>query len=123
MAAVAQKEAYGEGVKVVTISAGDGKTYPKNGDNLTMHYVGTFHRGPKDGQKFDSSRDKNKPFKFQIGKGKVIKGWDEGVLQMSLGEKAVLEISWGHGYGANGYSGVIPGKQDLKFEVELLAIN
>lgn len=82
-----------------------------------------FHGGAKDGQKFDSSRDKNKPFKFQIGVGKVIKGWDEGVLKMSLGEKAVLEISWEYGYGANGYSGVIPGKQDLKFEVELLKIN
>lgn len=53
----------------------------------------------------------------------MIKGWDEGVLKMSLGEKAVLEISWEYGYGANGYSGVIPGKQDLKFEVELLKIN
>ena len=66
--------------------------------------------------------DKGRPFKFQIGTGKVIKGWDEGVIQMSLGEKAVLEISYDYGYGANGY-GPIPAKQDLKFEVELLKIN
>ena len=87
-----------------------------------MHYVGTYHRGPKDGQTFDSSVAKNKPFKFQIGVGRVIKGWDEGVLKMSLGEKAVLQISWEYGYGADGHS-VIPPKQDLKFEVELLKIN
>ena len=84
--------------------------------------IGTFHGGAKHGQKFDSSVDKGRPFKFQIGVGKVIKGWDEGVMKMSLGEKAVLEISWQYGYGAKGYPGVIPQRQDLCFEVELLKI-
>eukprot|EP00485_Elphidium_margaritaceum_P000610 CAMPEP_0202702646 /NCGR_PEP_ID=MMETSP1385-20130828/15599_1 /ASSEMBLY_ACC=CAM_ASM_000861 /TAXON_ID=933848 /ORGANISM="Elphidium margaritaceum" /LENGTH=127 /DNA_ID=CAMNT_0049360331 /DNA_START=35 /DNA_END=418 /DNA_ORIENTATION=+ len=116
-------EPYKEGVNVVTIKEGDNKTYPKAGDNLTMHYVGTYHGGPKHGEEFDSSIRKNKPFKFQIGKKQVIDGWDKGVLKMSLGEKAVLEVAWGYGYGAAGYPGVIPKKQDLKFEVELLAIN
>eukprot|EP01083_Nonionella_stella_P214008 771357_1 len=116
-------EPFKEGVSVVTIKQGDGKTYPKKNDNLTMHYIGTFHNGAKHGEEFDSSVRKNRPFKFAIGQGKVIKGWDEGVIQMSLGEKAVLEISWQYGYGARGYPGVIPAKQDLKFEVELLKIN
>ena len=68
------------GVDVETLSPGDGKTYPKEGDQLTMHYVGTLKDG---GAKFDSSRDKNKPFQFVIGIGQVIKGWDEGVIQVA----------------------------------------
>ena len=71
---------------------------------------------------FDSSRTKNRPFKFRIGAGQVIKGWDDGVMQMSLGQKANLEISWTYGYGEGG-TGPIGPKQDLHFEVELLAIN
>eukprot|EP01084_Bolivina_argentea_P302116 521431_1 len=116
-----QVKAYASGVNVVTIAAGDGKTFPKKGDLLTMHYTGRFHGGAKDGEKFDSSVDKGRPFSFNIGMGKVIKGWDQGVINMSLGQKAVLEISYDFGYGAGGY-GPIPAKQDLKFEVELLKI-
>ena len=62
---------------------------------------GTF----EDGKKFDSSRDRGKPFECQIGVGQVIRGWDEGVPQMSLGEKAVLKISYDYGYGDKGYPG------------------
>jgi FK506-binding protein 1 len=76
-----------------------------------------------DGAKFDSSRDKGRPFKFKIGIGQVIRGWDEGVAQMSLGEKAILHISSDYGYGARGAGGVIPPNADLNFEVELLEIN
>jgi len=107
------------GVDVETLSPGDGKTYPKEGDQLTMHYVGTLKDG---GAKFDSSRDKNKPFQFVIGIGQVIKGWDEGVMKMSLGEKAVLNITSDYGYGARGAGGVIPPNADLVFEVELFKI-
>merc|ERR1712129_560928 len=103
------------------MGAGDKKTYPENGNTLTMHYVGKFHGGAKHGEVFGSSRQRNKPFTFDIGKGRVIKGWDAGVIQMSKGEKAELHIGWDYGYGADGY-GPIPAKQDLLFEVELLDI-
>ncbi|KAG8995929.1 FK506 binding protein proline rotamase rapamycin-binding protein [Tulasnella sp. JGI-2019a] len=74
------------GVTVDTLQPGDGRTFPKKGDTVTIHYVGTL----LDGTKFDSSRDRDDAFKTKIGIGKVIKGWDEGVPQLSLGQKAVL---------------------------------
>jgi len=107
-------------IKVDTISTGDGKTYPKKGDTLTMHYTGTL---ADNGKKFDSSVDCGTPFSFTIGVGQVIKGWDEGVIKMSLGEKAKLFIPADMGYGARGAGGVIPPNADLIFEVELLKIN
>jgi FK506-binding protein 1 len=84
-----------------------------------MHYIGTL---ASDGTKFDASRDRGRPFKFVIGTGRVIKGWDEGVMKMSLGEKAVLRITSDYGYGAAGAAGVIPPNADLVFEVDLLSI-
>ncbi|KAG1786617.1 peptidyl-prolyl cis-trans isomerase [Suillus plorans] len=74
------------GVSIETIVPGDGKTFPKRGDTVTIHYVGTLENGTP----FDSSRDRKEPFVTQIGVGKVIKGWDEGVPQLSLGQKANL---------------------------------
>ena len=107
------------GVTKEIITAGDGVNFPKQGDELTMHYTGTL---VSDGSKFDSSVDKGRPFVFKIGLGMVIKGWDEGVMQMSLGEKAVLTITSDFGYGERGAGGVIPPNADLRFEVELLGI-
>ena len=104
---------------VNTISAGDGEHFPKQGDTLKMHYVGRL----KDGTQFDSSRDKGKLFQFVIGIGQVIKGWDEGVMKLSLGEKATLICSADYGYGEEGVSDVIPPNAELHFEVELLGIN
>lgn len=108
------------GVVKKTLQAGDGKTFPKTGDKLTMHYIGTL---ASNGAKFDASRDRGKPFQFTIGIGQVIRGWDEGVMQMSVGEKAVLEISSDYGYGPRGAGNVIPPNADLNFEVDLLSIN
>ena len=77
----------------------------------------------QDGSVFDSSHKRGRPFQFVIGVGQVIRGWDEGVAQMSLGEKAKLFISSDYGYGARGAGNVIPPNADLIFEVELLKIN
>ena len=71
------------------ITEGDGKTFPQAGDTLSVHYEGTLARG---GTKFDSSYDRGAPLEFVIGQGQVIKGWDQGMLDMSLGEKATLKI-------------------------------
>jgi len=84
-----------------------------------VHYTGTLTNG----QQFDSSRDKGRPFQFKIGKGEVIKGWDEGVAKMSVGQRAKLTISSDLGYGAQGVPGTIPGNSTLVFDVELLGVN
>ncbi|KAK1924721.1 macrolide-binding protein FKBP12 [Papiliotrema laurentii] len=107
------------GVTVETISQGDGQNFPKKGDTVTIHYVGTL----QDGSKFDSSRDRGSPFVTQIGVGRVIKGWDEGVPQLSIGQKANLICTPDYAYGARGFPPVIPANATLKFEVELLKIN
>ncbi|KAJ7449397.1 hypothetical protein B0H11DRAFT_121327 [Mycena galericulata] len=107
------------GVTVETLQEGDKSTYPKKGDKVTIHYVGTL----LDGSKFDSSRDRGDAFKTEIGVGKVIKGWDEGVVQLSLGQKAILTCTPDYAYGARGFPPVIPPNATLKFEVELLSIN
>lgn len=107
------------GVSIETIVPGDGKTFPKRGDMVTIHYVGTLENGTP----FDSSRDRKEPFVTQIGVGKVIKGWDEGVPQLSLGQKANLIATSDYAYGARGFPPVIPPHSTLKFEVELLKIN
>ncbi|KAF9221646.1 peptidyl-prolyl cis-trans isomerase [Gyrodon lividus] len=107
------------GVTIVSISPGDGVNFPKRGDKVTIHYVGTL----VDGKKFDSSRDRGLPFETEIGVGKVIKGWDEGVPQLSLGQKAILTATSDFAYGDRGFPPVIPPKATLNFEVELLKIN
>merc|ERR1719393_765377 len=107
------------GVDIKVLKPGDGQQFPKAGDTLTMHYTGTL---ASNGAKFDSSRDRGQPFQFTIGVGQVIPGWDQGVMQMSLGERAVLHVPAALGYGAQGAGGVIPPNADLNFDVELLRI-
>lgn len=106
------------GVQVETISPGDGRTFPKRGQTCVVHYTGML----EDGKKFDSSRDRNKPFKFMLGKQEVIRGWEEGVAQMSVGQRAKLIISPDYGYGATGHPGIIPPYATLVFDVELLKL-
>jgi 12 kDa FK506-binding protein len=106
------------GVEVQTIKEGNRTTYPKNGQTVILHYTGTL----EDGSKFDSSRDRNKPFKFRIGKGEVIKGWDHGVAQMSVGQRAKLICSPDYAYGSKGHPGIIPPNATLIFDVELLGL-
>ncbi|MBW0519775.1 hypothetical protein O181_059490 [Austropuccinia psidii MF-1] len=88
-------------------------------DQLSMHYTGTLK---SDGSKFDSSLDRNQPFQFTLGVQQVIKGWDQGLLDMCIGEKRKLVIPPSLGYGASGAGPKIPGGATLVFEVELLDI-
>mmetsp|Transcript_62011 Transcript_62011/g.162519 ORF Transcript_62011/g.162519 Transcript_62011/m.162519 type:complete len:147 (-) Transcript_62011:60-500(-) len=115
----AAEQEFGNGLTLKVLKAGDGKTFPQAGDTLSMHYTGTL---ASSGKKFDSSRDRNQPFEFQIGVGQVISGWDTGVMKMSLGERGVLHVPSSMGYGAHGAGGVIPPNADLDFDVELLAV-
>ncbi len=105
------------GLRYEDIVVGTGES-PQPGKQVVVHYTGTL----EDGTKFDSSLDRNQPFEFQIGVGRVIKGWDEGVMSMKIGGKRKLVIPPQLGYGARGAGGVIPPNATLVFEVELLGI-
>jgi FKBP-type peptidyl-prolyl cis-trans isomerase len=90
----------------------------KAGDTVAVHYTGTL----TDGTKFDSSRDRGEPIEFPLGQGRVIKGWDEGIAKMKVGDQAILVIPPSIGYGSRGAGGVIPPDATLIFIVELVGI-
>lgn len=103
--------------KVETTKPGNGDK-PKVGTNVTVHYTGTLSNG----KVFDSSRNRNKPFTFKLGVGQVIRGWDEGVAQMSVGEQARLTCPPNYAYGNQDVGGgLIPPNSTLFFDVELLS--
>lgn len=104
------------GLKYEDLVEGTGES-PRPGQMVVVHYTGTL----EDGKKFDSSLDRGRPFEFAIGQGRVIKGWDEGVMSMKVGGKRRLIIPPALGYG-NRDLGVIPPNSTLIFEVELLEL-
>ena len=114
---------------VTQLQMTDGKVGTGNeaaaGQRVTVHYTGwLYDEATPDhkGRKFDSSRDRNEPFEFQLGGGEVIRGWDEGVAGMKVGGQRTLTIPPDMGYGARGAGGVIPPNATLVFDVELLDV-
>jgi len=105
------------GLKYIDIKVGEGKS-PASGQMVQVHYTGWL----TDGKKFDSSVDRGQPFSFQIGVGRVIKGWDEGVMTMKEGGKRRLIIPSELAYGERGAGGVIPPNATLVFDVDLLQV-
>ena len=114
-----------KGLKMVDHKIGTGAE-AVSGKGVTVHYTGwLFDAAAPDtkGKKFDSSRDRGDPFKFRLGGGQVIAGWDQGVAGMKIGGQRTLVIPPELGYGARGAGGVIPPNATLVFDVELLAID
>ena len=107
------------GIEDLVVGQGDTAS---QGKQVTVHYTGWLDNNGDKGSKFDSSRDRSEPFKFALGRGQVIKGWDQGVEGMKVGGKRKLTIPPELGYGARGAGGVIPPNATLLFEVELLNV-
>ena len=105
------------GLKYVDIEQGNGPM-PQVGQTVVVHYTGWLLNG----KKFDSSLDRHQPFKFVLGQGQVIPGWDEGIKTMHMGGKRRLFIPYQLAYGERGYPPVIPPKAMLVFDVQLLSI-
>jgi peptidylprolyl isomerase len=109
------------GLQIIDTKSGTGAS-PKTGQTVTVHYTGWLYENGARGKKFDSSVDRNEPFEFPIGQGRVIAGWDQGVGTMKIGGKRTLIIPPALGYGARGAGGAIPPNATLIFDVELLGV-
>jgi peptidylprolyl isomerase len=109
------------GLQIIDTKAGTGPS-PRSGQTAVVHYTGWLYVNGTKGKKFDSSVDRNEPFSFPVGQGRVIRGWDEGVATMKVGGKRTLIIPPQLGYGARGDGGEIPPNATLIFDVELLGV-
>ena len=105
------------GLTYIITHRGEGRQ-PQSGETVTVHYTGVLWNGVK----FDSSRDRGQPFEFPLGQGRVIKGWDEGIAKLRIGDQATFIIPASLGYGDRGAGGVIPPGATLIFIVELVGI-
>jgi len=108
-----------KGLQIEDVRLGTGKE-AKKGDNVSVNYLGTL---ASNGQKFDSSYDRNEPITFKLGSGQVIQGWEKGIMGMKVGGKRVLIIPPDMAYGDQPVGDVIPANATLKFEVELVDVN
>ena len=111
-----QETTTASGLKYTDLQTGEGDE-ARAGQTVDVHYTGWLENGTK----FDSSKDRGRPFSFSLGAGQVIRGWDEGVAGMKVGGKRTLTIPPTLGYGPRGAGGVIPPNATLKFDVELLS--
>ncbi|KAI9888155.1 MAG: FK506 binding protein proline rotamase rapamycin-binding protein [Watsoniomyces obsoletus] len=113
------------GVTKQVLQEGNQTDYPKPGDTVSIEYTGYLYdsgKPDKKGTRFDTSVGRG-DFITKIGRGNVIRGWDEGVMNMSLGEKSTLTMTSDYGYGSRGFPGRIPPDSSLVFDVELKGIN
>jgi peptidylprolyl isomerase len=109
------------GLQYIEVVVGEGAE-AVGGEKAVVHYTGWLYNAGEKGKKFDSSVDRGEPFKFPLGAGRVIAGWDQGVKGMKIGGKRTLIIPPALGYGARGAGGVIPPNAKLMFDVELLGL-
>ena len=109
------------GLRIIDVKPGTGPV-PQAGQTVTVNYTGWLFVDGKKGKKFDSSLDRGEPFSFTLGRGQVIKGWDEGLATMHVGGKRTLIIPPDLGYGARGAGGDIPPGATLMFDVDLLGV-
>eukprot|EP00747_Dinoflagellata_sp_TGD_P182324 gnl/TRDRNA2_/TRDRNA2_36540_c0_seq1.p1 gnl/TRDRNA2_/TRDRNA2_36540_c0~~gnl/TRDRNA2_/TRDRNA2_36540_c0_seq1.p1 ORF type:complete len:218 (-),score=48.00 gnl/TRDRNA2_/TRDRNA2_36540_c0_seq1:215-838(-) len=110
----------GDGLVKIVEDPGDGKIFPQEGDSVAVHYSAALAGRGDD--PFDSTKNKM-PFNFVVGAGDVIKGWDLGIIWMSLGEKSTLFVPAALGYGERGAGNVVPPNADLEFVIEVVRIN
>ncbi len=110
------------GLKYEILQKSQDSQMPQKGDLVMVHYTGWLENKGQPGTKFDSSLDRGQPLVFKIGMGQVIKGWDEGVMAMKVGEKRRLIIPSKLAYGDRGAGNVIPPNSTLIFDVELLKV-
>ena len=109
------------GLQMIDTKVGTGAS-PRQNQTAVVHYTGWLYENGVKGKKFNSSVDRNEPFEFPVGAGRVIRGWDEGVASMKIGGKRTLIVPPQLGYGARGAGGAIPPNATLIFDVELLGV-